>query len=677
MAHPRPATWTLGALFALTLIQGDVGASAVAEAVRPPAGTLLFSSRTQPPEPLGMVVGVPAAVAGVADHGLAAARFTAGPAMRTARMGHMAVSSSGGGLWVLGGHNSTFSPLSSAEFWSPESNRWTTLAMKYPHDGGTVVMLASGYTLIAGGFAGARGVGAIDGAEIKNPTNHAFSATAGRMTRPRAYATGSTLVSGRTLIVGGWYDAQSSAYGERFDESTGRFAATGPLTTPRALPLVFPTSDGNAVVIGGYDTYGRSMVESVEEYVAASNSFRPLQGSLFPGEAGWQTVAWPPRITAAEAAADGRFVYLAKRPGSGGTTYSLFTFDPRTKRIARFVTSAPLPPSEPPVLDWAFGKAYLLSHGSGNALRLTTVDMRSGALSTDPTVFTPGYTVVGSGFEALTDGRLMLTGGSSSGDNFGAVANTVFISAGSATASRQLLLPLVHQSHPQPTATLVGDVAGKVTDAVTGRVIVGVGVCVDGTTRCTTSDNRGDYALHDLAIGVYTLRAAMAGYVAVTQKVTILPRQTLIQNIALSPNLAEGVMRLVLTWGAQPTDIDALLWLPESHKYLVFYNQPGNCLADLFACLDLDDRDGYGPETITIRKRFTGTYVYAVRNYSQEAPLTTSGAYVRVYDASGMIADFGVPVSGSGRFWYLCDLDGTSGRFTWKNVITDQPPGPY
>ncbi len=67
-------------------------------------------------------------------------------------------------------------------------------------------------------------------------------------------------------------------------------------------------------------------------------------------------------------------------------------------------------------------------------------------------------------------------------------------------------------------------------------------------------------------------------------------------------------LRVVLTWGKTPSDLDSHMIFPGNNIY--FENQKGTD-----AELDVDDTDSYGPETITLQKKHYGeSYVYAVHD---------------------------------------------------------------
>jgi len=222
-----------------------------------------------------------------------------------------------------------------------------------------------------------------------------------------------------------------------------------------------------------------------------------------------------------------------------------------------------------------------------------------------------------------------------------------------------------------------GSVTGQVTSAVTGMGIGGASVCHAGGSPCTTTDGAGNYILSGLLPGSQTLRASAEGYFSLDQTVIIVINQASSLNYILSPTLAQGEMRIVLTWGANPRDIDSHLWLPPSHPYHIYFSNKGNCSASPYACLDIDDQYSYGPETITIKERFDGNYRYAVYKYAGDGLITNSGAHVQVYDSTGLIANYYVPTSGTGDWWYVFDLDGSTGVITVHDTIQEANPKPY
>ncbi|WP_051293460.1 tetratricopeptide repeat protein [Pseudoduganella violaceinigra] len=137
---------------------------------------------------------------------------------------------------------------------------------------------------------------------------------------------------------------------------------------------------------------------------------------------------------------------------------------------------------------------------------------------------------------------------------------------------------------------------------------------------------------------------------------------------AISPvmNNLDG-MRIVLNWGASPRDLDSHIVYPNNHVY--FVNKRG---AD--ANLDVDDVDGYGPETITLERKHVGQrYVYAVHDFSDAGNpntrnLANSGAKVFVYVGQTLVRTYYVPTSGVGNLWTVFAVT-EEGEFQDFNTI--------
>ncbi|BBP02454.1 tetratricopeptide repeat protein [Sulfuriferula nivalis] len=120
---------------------------------------------------------------------------------------------------------------------------------------------------------------------------------------------------------------------------------------------------------------------------------------------------------------------------------------------------------------------------------------------------------------------------------------------------------------------------------------------------------------------------------------------------AISPVMTNlDGMRIVLNWGATPPDLDSHLLFKNNHIF--FQNKNGTD-----ALLDVDDTDGYGPETTTIMRKHDGErYVYAVHSFSNYADTTThdlsnSGAKVFVYVGQTLIRTYYVPTHTIGNLW--------------------------
>ena len=224
---------------------------------------------------------------------------------------------------------------------------------------------------------------------------------------------------------------------------------------------------------------------------------------------------------------------------------------------------------------------------------------------------------------------------------------------------------------PPPAPTTL---QGQVTDAVSGSAIANAQVCIQGTSLCATTDANGNYTIADAPAGDQVLNVTAGGYIAVTDQTVAIPAgATTTQPVALSPELAAGELRIVLTWGTAPSDLDSTLWLPSATR--IDYNVKGLTIENVK--LDLDDVTGEGPETITISQLAgSGTYTYAVLNFSgnSEGTLSASGAVVRVYRGDQEIGTYTVPTTGAGVWWNVFTLDGVTGTITPVNTLSDTQP---
>ena len=148
-------------------------------------------------------------------------------------------------------------------------------------------------------------------------------------------------------------------------------------------------------------------------------------------------------------------------------------------------------------------------------------------------------------------------------------------------------------------------------------------------------------------------------------------------DMSLSPTILDGDMRIVLNWGASPSDLDLHLKTPgiEGTPYEVYYRAKGSQASAPYAVLDHDDRSSYGPETITVYDLKVGTYKCFIHNYSGSPSITTSGGVVQIYGTSGLLETVNVPTTGEGLYWYICDINGSTGQISVKNSIQSTDPG--
>ena len=233
-----------------------------------------------------------------------------------------------------------------------------------------------------------------------------------------------------------------------------------------------------------------------------------------------------------------------------------------------------------------------------------------------------------------------------------------------------------------------GTIGGRVTNAVTGSNISGVELSVrkgwnttSGTVVATTQTNSsGRYTL-TLPLGNYTISMKRDGYVSSHINVAVTKMGNNNCHATLNPDGSSvelGDLRVVLTWGATPDDLDSHLWGP-SNDYHIYYRDMSHYEnGDRVAYLDRDDITSYGPETTTVYDmQAVGKYNFFVHDYTNRystgsSAMANSGAKVRVYMGEQLIAEYNVPTSGSGNVWHVFTFDAETGTIrgvnSWANI---------
>jgi len=170
------------------------------------------------------------------------------PDMNVPRSGHSAILVNGE-VTVVGGHTSGFVLTPTAEYL--KDGEWHQLQTVYNHDGGISIVMKSGKVLLAGGFKDNLGIGQSYEVELYDPVTHQFNGF-GCLDKKRVSGAAVELDSGRVMIAGNWYADDAI---EIFD-GKATFSHVKPVAQTRSLPHVFRTSNGNALIMAGYDFHG-------------------------------------------------------------------------------------------------------------------------------------------------------------------------------------------------------------------------------------------------------------------------------------------------------------------------------------------------------------------------------------------------------------------------------------
>ena len=170
------------------------------------------------------------------------------PDMNVPRSGHSAILVNGE-VTVLGGHTSGFVLTPTAEYL--KDGEWHQLQTVYNHDGGISIVMKSGKVLLAGGFKDNLGIGQSYEVELYDPVTHQFNGF-GCLDKKRVSGAAVELDSGRVMIAGNWYANDAI---EMFD-GKATFSHVKSVAQSHSLPHMFRTSNGNALIVAGYDFHG-------------------------------------------------------------------------------------------------------------------------------------------------------------------------------------------------------------------------------------------------------------------------------------------------------------------------------------------------------------------------------------------------------------------------------------
>ena len=233
-----------------------------------------------------------------------------------------------------------------------------------------------------------------------------------------------------------------------------------------------------------------------------------------------------------------------------------------------------------------------------------------------------------------------------------------------------------------------GSVEGTITDAVTGDGITETAYIVRKGWNNQTGDavtegvfENADYTL-SMENGNYTLEISKEGYVTNYKNITVAGDQIETANIVLVPGDGDGEtageLRIVLTWGEEPWDLDSHLACYSSDKpYHIWFGQTdfeGNSVGNL----DVDDTSSYGPETITVRNvKADEKFSYFVHDYTNSYSevaneMSLSGAKVQVYLEGKNIATYTIPTNQPGTLWHVFDFDGATKTIKSVNTLEYQ-----
>ncbi len=268
-----------------------------------------------------------------------------------------------------------------------------------------------------------------------------------------------------------------------------------------------------------------------------------------------------------------------------------------------------------------------------------------------------------------------------------------------------------------PEGVTLGSASGYIINSQNGEYISGAEIKLyEGTNTSVepvmtvTSESDGQYSFSDIKTGQYTIIVSHMDYSTESSSINVTEAGESNQNVTLIPNGVDGDydfhpeigtysqigdLRIVLTWGEEPSDLDSHLCGPTKngasrfHVYYSdrYYEENGKT----FSYLDHDDTSSYGPETTTVYDMNTsGKYSFYVHDYTnggeeENTMLSSSEAIVRAYvkedtgreNSDGeklyrakLIDTYHVPANKTGTLWHVFDYNAATGVITPRNIMS-------
>jgi hypothetical protein len=230
-------------------------------------------------------------------------------------------------------------------------------------------------------------------------------------------------------------------------------------------------------------------------------------------------------------------------------------------------------------------------------------------------------------------------------------------------------------------------------DAVSREPIPNAAIEIPNVGNFTTN-NQGKIAFPKIADGSYTLIFKKSGYIEtpidfrvfggavdfnwynVSKEIPLPPRPPVPAPTPAAPAVPVPATnyRIVLEWGEKPADLDLhFVKTGGSGNYHISYSNMKQA-DDRNAVLDRDDRQGYGPETITIgRMDNNASYTCYVHDYTnrtnaESVQMPQAGATIRVYSDNRLAHTFKIPSGVKGNRWNVFKIE--RGVLTGVNTVT-------
>jgi hypothetical protein len=215
-----------------------------------------------------------------------------------------------------------------------------------------------------------------------------------------------------------------------------------------------------------------------------------------------------------------------------------------------------------------------------------------------------------------------------------------------------------------------GDLTLRFINALNGEYVPGASVFIGSKEYMSDYEGRVFFK-PPVENGPVTVDFESEDYISARFEIELM-NGTIYQNrISVSPSLQPGSIRVVLDWSDSPRDLDAHL-IKDGGYHISYRNRKSS--DDGKAKLDRDDRNGNGPETITVKEvDDVDIYTYKVYNYSDRnddesrSLSNNSNATVRIYGDNQLLGTFRTDRNVIGTEWTVFQI--IDGRIISVNSV--------
>jgi hypothetical protein len=223
-------------------------------------------------------------------------------------------------------------------------------------------------------------------------------------------------------------------------------------------------------------------------------------------------------------------------------------------------------------------------------------------------------------------------------------------------------------------------VQGQVKDATSNAAVPGVKITAvqdlggRETRTEVEADSSGVFAIN-LAMGGATLETSKEGYIGASKPLPLVNGPIGVgsgADISVSPILPANGWRMVLKWDEKPFDLDSHVFYGAGGTscHMFWARTKSYCFNGINAILDVDDTNGYGPETTTLENVASGCegdsclLNFVIHNYSRSPDFITGNCIVTLYNGDREVRKFKAGVDGAidGDMWGVFTLDGRTGE---------------